>query len=820
MWAGGRHRRTFGLWACVLVISFCCCNVDFSIAQELNPTGRTIEIAVPVREGGFYLGDIPLRITADDQLSVPGERFLDLIQPLLSDEAQSTIRSRFDKSGRLNPEIIDQVGLILDYDPGLVEIRVSVPVEQRGIVELSARVIRAREPSPTAIDPASLSGYVNLRAAVDYVSEQPNDDTGVDGRLIDLEGGVRMLQLVAEAEGSIDFEEDEVRRRGTRLVYDDLARVMRYRAGDLRTPVAGFQNSRDTAGLQIERSWRDLQPGRITRPLGRTSFTLDRAATVDLVVNGRNVRQFRLQPGNYDVLDFPLTTGANEVELVIEDAAGSVERLTFDLFFTTVLLEEGLDEFALTAGIANPIEDGEPDYRADEPQLSAFYRRGLTASLTAGANAQLDQDIRQAGVEATVATRLGNFGITVAGSHVDDAGAGFAAAVDHNLILGQRPEDTRRSLRLSAETRSSDFAGLGTSEPSNPFWLDLAATYSQTLGLNLSGSLTARYGFSRDDDEDDRWSVGGNLSRSFGPWSLGLSVAYDEGVQDDGFNAFISASYRFAPAQVLRASYETRPQRARLSYTQTGGDRSGAWNASAELVRDPDDFSLNAGLGYIANRAEINLDHDTRFDDVGETMSDQSTRLRVGTALVFADGAAAISRPIRNSFAIVRPHPNLEGRTIYLNPGPIDDLAQSDVFGPPVDHTLGAYSNQRITYDVEDLPIGYDLGTGLFELFPPYRSGYNLVVGSAFTVTVIGTLLDERGDPVALLTGEATSLDDPAAPTAVVFTNRVGRFGAQGLAPGRWQVRMNTDPPTLFAFEVPEGTVGLYRAGEVRPAAP
>jgi outer membrane usher protein len=132
---------------------------------------------------------------------------------------------------------------------------------------------------------------------------------------------------------------------------------------------------------------------------------------------------------------------------------------------------------------------------------------------------------------------------------------------------------------------------------------------------------------------------------------------------------------------------------------------------------------------------------------------------------------------------------------------------------------MSAYSPARVAYGVDDLPVGYDLGAGAFDLFPAYKSGYRLTVGSDYTVTALGTLVDEHGEPIALLTGKAREEGREDGPTVTVFTNRAGRFGAQGLRPGRWILEMATEPPTRFVINVPKDAVGLVKLDALRPEA-
>ena len=191
--------------------------------------------------------------------------------------------------------------------------------------------------------------------------------------------------------------------------------------------------------------------------------------------------------------------------------------------------------------------------------------------------------------------------------------------------------------------------------------------------------------------------------------------------------------------------------------------------------------------------------------------------MTAGTALAFADGKVAVGRPLSNGFAIVAPHENLAGSTITVGREKQAEPGEADGLGPQLVTDLSPYSPARLAYDVDNLPVGYDLGAGSFELLPAYKSGYRLTVGSENTVTAFGTLVDDKGEPVALLTGAAQEEGRKDGPKITVFTNRAGRFGAQGLKPGRWILEMATDPPTRFVMNVPKDAVGLVRLETLRP---
>jgi outer membrane usher protein len=280
----------------------------------------------------------------------------------------------------------------------------------------------------------------------------------------------------------------------------------------------------------------------------------------------------------------------------------------------------------------------------------------------------------------------------------------------------------------------------------------------------------------------------------------------------------VSMTTRLTPFSSLRADYDSRDDRARVSYQALHGQGVGAYNISADLERNSSTSGLNASASYIANRAELGASHFETFDgDFGASL-DARTNFRVATSLAVADGAFSIGRPIYDSFAIVKPYASLKGTNVVVNPTPFGYTSETGKLGTALETGLTAYTERTITVDAPNAPAGYDLGSGAFRVFPPYRGGYRLEVGSAYSVTAIGRLLAADGAPIPLLAGKAYEVSEPGREPVLIFTNRDGRFGAQGLRPGKWRIVMPTEPETVYVLEIPERTIGVARVGDLMPS--
>jgi outer membrane usher protein len=433
------------------------------------------------------------------------------------------------------------------------------------------------------------------------------------------------------------------------------------------------------------------------------------------------------------------------------------------------------------------------------------------------------------GAGAMFATSFGFWGLDGAFSDSVDFGQGFFGHAAYELANFQLGDGVHRSIRLSGEYRSENFAGAGASgPPDNKTMASLAASYSQDLPWELSGGLSGTYSIGRA-SYGDSYGASANLGRSFGTAiSAGMSVGYDVSTNpasarsaQDGVHASARLSYRLDEKSGLETAYDTRDGRNQLTYHRQEGSGAGSWSMQAGVDRTPgsggeDQYGVNGSASYAGNRADVSVSHYASADGLNTRNLEQRTSATVGTAIAFADGKFATGRPVSNSFAIVAPHASLPESTVAIG-SQESARAASGMFGPALVNDLGAYSQARLPVDVSNLPPGYDLGAGGFELYAPYKGGYRLTAGSDYSVTVIGTLLNARGEPVSLVTGDAYEEEHKDGRHVEVFTNRAGKFNAQGMRPGRWVIEMVDDAKSRFMFNVPESTTGLMKLGTVKP---
>lgn len=784
-------------------------------ASAINPTGRAIVLTAPVMDGQAYLGDATVTLDPSGRASFSGERLIALLEPRIAAPLIARLRARLAERSQIDRTDLQGVGIAIRYDSQALQVMLDIAAPSRASrsVELSDGISRG---PGSYIAPADLSAYLNIRGSLDWV--QQGSEQGLAAPVTFLDGAIRAGGVVLEGEANwqAGTTGPDFQRRGTRAVYDDRRNLVRWTGGDLQTLARGFQSAPEIAGLAVSRFYSLLDPQTIIRPRGNRSFQIERRSTVEVRINDQLIRRLELEPGTFDLTDFPFAQGANDVRLTVTDDTGRTQSFDFDIFLDQSQLAAGLSEFGFYAGALAPLGRSGPIY-SNDPAFSGFYRRGISDQLTLGANGQIDNRGWMGGVETVVATPIGAFGGFASASHVNGVGSGWASILTFQRTIN-RSELGAVALSFSIEARSRDFAPIGTSSPFNPYAYIAGASYNTVISEAVYAGLDVRYSRGRD-DEPDVGSI-----RASGGWRINplLNFTGDLSYERDGrcsrVAAFLSLTLRLDRASSVRADYDSRFNRARMTYQTYRGSGTGAYNLSADIERSDLGVGANASGVYYANRAELGFSHFGTFErDLGGSTSQRSS-LRFGTALAVADGSFSLGRPIQDGFAIVRAHPSLRETDILIDESSGSSTANTGELGTALQSSLSSYSERILQVTAPDSGLGVDLGEGTFRLLPPYRAGYRLTVGSDYRISVVGRLTDANGEPISFVGGAAIELALPEREPVQLFTNATGRFGATGLAPGRWRITLADADKTSFDLVIPEATENTIAIGDLRPA--
>lgn len=769
---------------------------------------------------------VPVRVQA-----IP---FLRQTLAVVRADIQAKLQAQIDQEGALSLEAIRQTGLGAFFDDRRLELRVQIPPALR---QTNLYTIGARGLPPDAQNahlPAKVSGYLNLRGSESIVwSSRSANDLGRQPLSLDLEGAINVRGWVLE--GSASYTENQqpraFRRNDLRLVKDDPANALRYVLGDLTIPVTGYQSSRPQFGFTVARNF-GLQPYRVTRPISQFEFFLERPSRVDVLSNGVQVQTLLLPAGPQDIRNLPLNVGINNVQLVITDEVGRVQRLDFSRTVAGELLAPGLQQFVYSVGFPTRMESGFRDYDWSQPTLTLSHRWGVNEVLTLGGYVQANFGHQLVGLEGTWATAIGNFSGDVAVSHAKEVGSDYAFRLRYDFLASSVSHPFRPAFGITLEKRGANFTTLDdldlfadTFTTHNQTSLDLTAYYNQQLFGGISSNLNMRYRFGR--DVPDAYQLSLRLSKSFLN-GLGVSLALSNNHDQTGLDeqrATVNLFWFFPKArQSVQASTDvssTSKPSQRVIWNSSSLNPFNGLNASLEAGLTPTDYTLSSRFTYTSYRATVELFQDIQFPRDREGSTFGATRLDFGTAVVFADGHWGLSRPVNGSFALIVPNQSLKGQQVGINPnGTGGYIAKTDGLGAAVVPDLQSYQTSTLRIDVPQLPVGYDIGATNYTVLPTYKSGTLIRVGTDATVFLRGILLDPTGTPIALQTGEIASLSDAAWKSKTLFTNKAGRFALLGFKPGRYEIRLYANPKAVIPFDIPAGKTGVFDVGALRSPVP
>lgn len=740
----------------------------------------------------------------------------EVLLPILLEAQADAFKALADRGARVGFAELRALGLTVAFDPGELVMTVGVPMAMR-----SARVIRMRgaraRPELAFVEQAGVSAYASFRGGVDVVAQSSRGETGLSGFATDADLGLNIGGVALQ--GRLRYAERGERqwsRGDVRATYDDVDRLIRYEAGDLSIGRRSYQRGGRIMGVAARREYR-IDPYLNIRPGGARAFEIDRPARVDVLVNGRGGRTFSLPPGRYSLQDFSLMPSAtNDVEIRITYASGEVETIRFPAFYDIDLLAPGMLEFSANAGVPYRDEGGLRRYDRDDFNLLGYARYGVSDVLTVGASVEGNERFTNLGGEVTWASPLGS--VFVAAS--TDVRAPSLATASAVLLYSWRDIDPQqgRSLDAQVQLTGRDYRTLDGLFGGNFTAVSAQARYGQMIGertrLQLSGGYDRLRDFGDFGAGGERWFVGVGASYQARFGTISANLDYVKAREDSGLSASVAL---FVPLGrgTVSASYATRDNATRLEYNRIAAQGVGAAGLSAGVERrDGADRQYVRG-SYVGNRFE-------GFADVVRTAApgvrDLRTSLGFGTALVMADGAFALSRPVLNSFAIVTPPEEgdyaVEPRTGFGS-AVTSYAAHTDWLGAGVIPDLQPYLERSIQVDQRGERATPGAGA-VFNLKPGFRSGYLLRPAQASdggAAAIVGVLADAAGTPLPFVSGEARRVGGKEPEPRLVFTNGSGRFFLDGLVEGAtYRITVTVDGRAVTTeLAVPAGKAGPTR---------
>ena len=781
-----------------------------------NPYDRDIDLTVPVERGGKPLGEVAVRVTRDDEVLVAGADFTKLVDPLLSLTGRAKLAGIVGTAPYFRLDDLPAAnGLAVRYDPNGLTLEItSIDPSAAALESLFRR--GTDDLTPPDIAPAHVSAFLNTSIVENRIWSGFN--RGLQKPSFYFNGAMRVAGIVLEGDGKLAQRDTflkssnyQLDRNFVRFVYDQPAAFRRVFLGDLTPEIRGQQGYVQMGGIGVSRQRRRFDQFRSAILQGNRQLVLQKEATVDVYRNGALYQQFHLPSGRYDLASLPLTTGSNDVRIEVRDASGSIQSLNYQSYLDPIDLEPGDYEYGAYLGKTGVRVGQSPVYNGDVG-FTGFFRKSFLDRPAIGIGLQASRHVQQL-TGQTQFILLGGSRLIVEGgfSHASNGG-GYTAGVAFDKLISR--SDLADSFSVQATYQSRRFAGLGYDLPDNSSAWSLTALYAR----GLTRDITLLVGGSLLKERNN----GGNSYRLFANTSYRLSDKWriQGGVDYAKFGSsrFARSGPGFTVSLVYQPNFRNRAElrhdsRIRssgASFVHASSGYIGGVGFGAIAGRDEGTVNAQAFVDYIANRFDASLAHSSFGEGFAHLTDRQVTSARLSSSIVFADGAFGIGRRVSDSFALLYPHQTLKGHAVVAGQSLAENdyLSKSGALGGAVNGFLTSYVTQSVQYDVENPPVGYDVGSGVLRVKPAYHSGYKVRIGTDAFVSAVGTILSPSGTPISLATGMIVSLDRQESAKSF-FTNTVGRFAIQNLRLGeRYRIELAGNGGS-YEFVVPKNNDGL-----------
>jgi outer membrane usher protein FimD/PapC len=661
----------------------------------------------------------------------------------------------------------------------------------------------------TAVQRRDPGGFFNY--GVSYTHTQDAQDA-VN---VTTETGVNLgdwLLLDNHSMSNTNMQERSVRLQ-SQLIYDQPDDLRRWIVGDTFASSGNLGSSLNLGGISVSKLYQ-INPYLVKTPLAAVAGAVTLPSTVDVYMDGARVLSQNVAPGNFNLqnLNSYNATGLRNVDIVIRDAFGNEQHIGFPYFFTDQLLAAGLQEYSYNLGFLRD-NYGLRSFDYGAAALSAFHRYGVNNNLTIGAG--IDATRNHVNMDPrfilnTVAA--GIVGLDVSYSHDRPDGApsqsGRAASLSHTYVAGPL------SSQILVQRYSQDYTVLGLPATSPP---KLQASAGISYGGRDAGTWSVNYSVGTVyGGLNDQHTTTLGYTKTLLP-TLSLMVNVGRQLQGAaGYTAFIGLSYFSANGHQASASHQRfytgdTSDQLQVAKTPPIGEGFG-YRVIAErnVTAGVPNENVSPFVQY-NTRDAIFIAQGTDFVN-GTAGASNFYQLSAAGAVAVIGGGAYLSRPINDSFGLVKLDPPLAGVRVSRSNSQIGITdADGKVFVP----VLGSYQANEVEVEPKDIPLDYSVAQTAQKIRPPFRSGEIAVFRLKKVRAIIGTLKLRRNGELAPLENVDLKLVKDAV-SVPLSTVREGSFYIENLAPGRYTAQLKIgEKACRLELNVPDSAEIVADLGDV-----
>lgn len=798
-----------------ILFSVALCSGAFGYAFGPKPSYPGPSLVAPLLVDGFEMAQAWVfpRYSEGDFL-IEFTPLYTILKSIVDEDILLVLSQERLDQGLISSHVLSELQIPVKFDEVTLQITIEIPphFKKKRTLDLNNGTYFEDK---KILGPSPASGYLNLRFNKNFY-QVPIDGNDSESSLnVNIENSTTLngWNFLTGAE-SVSWDQKIWRRTDTVVSHDNETDAIRYRFGDIYTPMTAFSSSLALGGFSASREL-SIQPYRNVRPLNNTEIFLERPSWIEVAVNKNVVARFFSGAGAVNLQSYPLVYGINDIVVKVTDEMGKEEILKLSSYYDYSLVPVGSHRFSYNIGYPATNDNLQRIYDTENPTAMLRHEYGLEDTWTLAGAISRESSVSVLSVESRWASELGLFSSFFGTSKRDEYRPYFSGKLGFRSF-DQGGRDSRGSLfSTNIEYSEAKFITVGAGGvPSGYSWKydwlvtrQLEKNWTVAFGQNSFvglNSIASRTNY--------QLRIGKNFKSDF---QLGVNFEkkYERGTEDSifiNFNWREKSPHSYQRQSYVSGSHDSNSKMSRFNYTNQPSSLIGGLRFNAGLQRDEERTGVDAQLQHLNNRGDFKI---YQASSTSPQANYSKTQLNYGTSLGWTKNSFSWSRPIADSFVLFR-DVNNSGLSIPVNSSGDSFESLITESGAGILPDVLSYHKKEILIDGNKLPDGYSIEPQFLAVKPTYRTGVEVPVYVKAQSIIQGVLLKEDNLPLGLEAGEVDVFDnDKWVPTFITFfTTEKGHYFIQNLIPGKtYQLRFFNGELFPMQIVLHPNDVGIVR---------
>ncbi len=574
------------------------------------------------------------------------------------------------------------------------------------------------------------------------------------------------------------FNKEDFRFEKLTLVKDFREPALRLEFGDISHHGLGVSRTTKGGGISFKRE-SSIRPDIKTRKNNEYKFFLEKAAWVKILINNKVYQKKYYMAGEHQISGFSLPRGFSQIKLEVQFQDGDEKVIEFGQSYDYSLLKKGYSDFQLS--YLNDAFSLGKDYKSKElaQGLSLVnFSYGLFDNLTLSSQLSYKTDFQFLGLNAHYSSLLGNFDLSYGYSHQDKS----ERLNGHRFNLGWYYQYHNKSdlgfsgMNLNLGYQSNGFTPHYSDKSNDKFFWELDSNVQFRIKNQWNLNLSYQKKWGEIKREKFKLKIAKRLSSNFqgsvdltherfnsldDDTSLALRFEYFGAKEPIDLNAQLYSSGDYSIGAGYESSSKIPGYGVDLNYNESDKISSLSLNSNYENPL----FTSGTTLGWneVSGKIESNL--------------------KLGHALSFVDGKAALSRPISGSFSILELEGFEKSKKLRINSDSQGGYLAKLGRLPSAIGNLTPYTINNFEVDNFDISPGEEIENRSSYVVPYYKSGniIKIIRKSSFYVKAKLSYRDRALENVVI-----DVLDFNGNSITQAFSDELGEVLFEGLRDGSY----------------------------------